>query len=208
MAILLGVFLFGTVRIRPKNQPAGDIIYIEIVEPTPPPPPKPQPKVQEAPRHEKFATRDNSQQVEGKAEETRTVNSRALFKMSKSGVDKPADAGNPYAKSDTVAKAAGKGGGLNPVGTSSLDEGLVGRGLVGALPRPKYPAGNKSGKVIIRVVVNAAGQVTQANYEPKGSTTSDADLVAAARAAALRARFTEAETAVMGGCITYLFTMK
>ena len=208
--LLAAVFRFGALEIRPKEQPQSDIIYIEYVKPEPPPQPKPKPapKVKEAPRHEKLAPRDNSQQVSGKAEETRTVNQRALFKMAKNGADKPANAGNPYAKQDTVTTASGTGGGLNPIGNEALDEGLLGRGLVGVLPQPVYPAGNKGGKVVVRVAVNQAGVVTEAAYEPKGSTTSDKTLVDAALAAARKARFTESKAFVQGGRITYLFRMK
>ena len=207
---LVLVFRFGELSIRPMEQPQNDIIYIEYVKPEPPPKPKPKPapKVKEAPRHEKLAPRDNSQQAAGKAEETRTVNQRALFKMSKDGADKPANAGNPYAQQDTVTTAAGTGGGLNPIGNEALDEGLQGRGLVGALPQPIYPAGNRGGKVVVRVAVNQAGVVTEAAYEPKGSTTSDKALVDAALAAARKARFTESKAFVQGGRITYLFKMK
>ena len=203
-------FRFGEITIREKVKPQSDIIYIEMVKPEPPPKPKPKPrpKVKEAPRHERLAPRDNTQQASGKAEETRTVNQKALFKMSKSGADKPANAGNPYAKQDTVATASGTGGGLNPVGNDDLDEGLQGRGLVGSLPQPIYPAGNRGGKVVIRVAVNQSGVVTEAAYEPKGSTTSDKALVDAALVAARKARFTESKAFVQGGRITYLFRMK
>uniref|UniRef100_UPI0040577257 TonB family protein n=1 Tax=Alistipes sp. TaxID=1872444 RepID=UPI0040577257 len=209
--VLLAVaFRFGEVSSRPNEQPQSDIIYIEYVEPKPAPKPKPKPvpKVKEAPRHEHLAPRDNTQQASGKAEETRTVNQRALFKMSKDGADKPANASNPYARQDTVTTAAGTGGGLNPMGNDALDEGLQGRGLVGSLPQPIYPAGNKGGKVVVRVAVNQAGVVTEAAYEPKGSTTSDKALVDAALAAARKARFTESKAFVQGGRITYLFKMK
>ena len=209
VALLAVAFRFGEFTIRPKEQPQSDIIYIEYVKPEPPPKPKPKPapKVKEAPRHEKLAPRDNTQQASGKAEETRTVNQRALFKMSKNGADKPANAGNPYAKQDTVTTAVGTGGGLNPMGNEMLDEGLQGRGLVGVLPQPIYPAGNKGGKVVVKVAVNQAGVVTEAAYEPKGSTTSDKALIDAALAAARKARFTESKAFVQGGRITYLFKM-
>lgn len=209
--VLLAVaFRFGEFSIRPNEQPQSDIIYIEYVEPKPAPKPKPQPvpKVKEAPRHEKLAPRDNTQQASGKAEETRTVNQRALFKMAKDGVDKPTNGGNPYARKDTVTVASGTGGGLNPIGNEALDEGLQGRGLVGALPQPIYPAGNKSGKVVVKVVVNQMGVVTEASYEPKGSTTNDKALVDAALAAARKARFAEAKVFQQGGRITYIFRMK
>ena len=206
-----GVLCLAEVSVRPKDIPQGDVIYVvEIEKPTPPPPPPPPPpKVKEAPRHERPSTKvDNTRQVSGTDQQTRTVNNRALFKMSKSGADEPRNAGNPYAKQDTVAKASGTGGGLNPAGNDALDEGLQGRGLVGALPQPIYPPGNKGGKVVVKVVVNRAGVVTDATYEQKGSTTSDTALVNAAIAAARKARFTESQAFAQGGRITYLFKMK
>lgn len=207
--VLLAVFLFVDVSTRPKEMAASDIIYIEMVKEEPPrPKPKPTPKVKEAPRHENLAPRDNTQQASGKAEETRTVNQRALFKMSKDGADKPANAGNPYAKQDTVTTASGTGGGLNPVGNDALDEGLQGRGLVGSLPQPIYPPGNDYGKVVVSVKVNKSGVVTEAAYQPIGSTLSKKAFVDAAIAAARKARFTESAAFVQGGTITYVFKTK
>ena len=213
VVVLFFAFRFGRFTIKPSEQHQSDIIYIEYVA-TPPPPPKPKPlpkpKVKEAPRHENLATRDNFQQVSGEAEVTRTVNKRALFKMSKDGADKPDNAGNPNAKRDTETKASGKGGGLNPIGSEALDEGLQGRGLVGSLPQPVYPAGNKRGtyKVVVRVVVNQNGAVTDASYEQNGSTTNDKAFVDAALAAARKARFTESKAYSQGGKITYVFITK
>ena len=210
VVLLFAVFRFGYVTIQPKEKPQSEAIYIEMVKPEPPPKPKPKPtpKVKEAPRHERLAPRDNTQQASGKAEETRTVNQRALFKMSKDGADKPTNAGNPYAKQDTVTTASGTGGGLNPVGNDALDEGLQGRGLVGALPQPIYPPGNRGGKVVVQVAVNQAGIVTEATYIQKGSTTNDTALINAAITAARKARFTESKAFMQGGRITYVFKMK
>lgn len=205
---LAGALCFAEVSVRPKELQQSDVIYVEMVKPEPPPPPKPQPKVKEAPRHERPSAKvDNSRQVSGQDQQTRTVNQRALFKQPKGGADKPRNAGNPYAKQDTVEMASGTGGGLNPIGNDALDEGLQGRGLVGALPTPDYP-GNRSGKVVVRVVVNNRGEVTSATYEQRGSTTTDRALIDAAIAAAKRARFTESRVHNQGGRITYIFKMK
>jgi len=100
----------------------------------------------------------------------------------------------------------GAGAGLNPDGLDQLDQDLKKRGLVGVLPLPEQPE-NKSGVVLIRVTVDASGRVTSAAYEPKGSTTSDVELVAEARKAALRTRFTESRTVIEGGVITYIFKL-
>ena len=171
------------------------------------PKPAPKPKVTtQAPRHENLSTKQNTQQVTGKDEVTQTVNPRAIFKSNKGGVDEPEDVGNPYAKQGEENLANGTGGGLNSLGNDQLDEGLRGRGLVGSLPVPAYP-GNVSGKIVIRVTVDRHGKVTNATYEPKGSTSSDAGLISAAIAAAKRAQFTESRSYVQGGTITYNFKL-
>lgn len=169
---------------------------------------KPKPVVTtQAPRHEHLsATRQNSQQVSGTDAKTQTVNRRAIFHSNKGGVDEPEDLGNPYAREGEENLASGDGGGLNPIGNDQLDEGLHGRGLLGNLPVPSYP-GNVSGKIVIRVTVDQNGRVTSATYEPKGSTSSDAALIAAAVEAAKRARFTESRSFAQGGTITYNFRL-
>ena len=60
---------------------------------------------------------------------------------------------------------------------------------------------------MIRVTVDQHGRVTNATYEPKGSTSSDAALIAAAKSAAMRARFTESRSFIQGGTITYNFKL-
>ncbi len=182
----------------------SEMMVIEIIDE-----PKPEPKpvvTAQAPRHENLSTNQNSQQVSGTDEVTQTVNQRAIFRSNKGGVDEEQDLGNPYAKQDEENKASGSGGGLNSVGNNQLDEGLRGRGLVGSLPVPSYP-GNVSGKIVIRVSVDQHGKVTQATYEPKGSTSSDAGLINAAIAAAKRAQFTESRSFMQGGTITYNFKL-
>ena len=179
------------------------VIEFEEVEP-----PTPQPVISnEAPRHERISTTvQNSQQVSGTDAQTQTINRRAMFQSNSDGVDEPEDLGNPYAQQGEENLAQGDGGGLNPIGNDQLDEGLRGRGLVGNLPVPSYP-GNASGKIVIRVAVDQHGQVTSAAYEPKGSTSSDAALIAAAIEAAKRARFTESRSFAQGGTITYNFRL-
>ncbi len=209
-ALVLGVaFAFVSFDFGKSQYAASSEIVVEFVEPTPPPPPPARPKVRtpEPKMHDKFATTDNEQQVTGKDEQTRTVNPKALFKSNKGGADQPENAGNLKAQQGEKDEAKGTGGGLNPEGNDQLDQGLQGRGLVGALPQPSYP-GNRSGKIVIRVTVDKAGRVTSATYEPNGSTSSDNALVQAAIAAAKKARFTESRSFVEGGTITYRFNLK
>ena len=155
--------------------------------------------------HDVAAPVEQTAQVAGKDPVTQTPNPKALFKMNKGGADEPDNAGNPRAP-EGEDKASGTGPGLNPDGLDQLDQDLKKRGLVGVLPLPEQPE-NKSGVVLIRVTVDASGRVTSAAYEPKGSTTSDVELVAEARKAALRTRFTESRTVIEGGVITYIFKL-
>ena len=212
--ILYGVgivvtMLYGVVYIEHKPLKEAEL-FVEFLEPEPEltteSAPAPAPDV--APQHQSVAEVDNSQQTDGDAPKTQTVNPRALFKMNQGGVDDPENGGNPYAQASDEDSSAGKGGGLNPIGSEALDEGLQGRGLVGALPMPAYPAGNRGGKVVVRVAVDKHGDVTSATYEPKGSTTSDSSLVEAAIKAAKRAKFTESAAYMQGGTITYIFKLK
>lgn len=205
-ALLLAVafasvsFDFRQIRSKP-----GETLEIDF---TPAPEP-PRPPVKSAPEprmHDVAAPEERTAQVAGKDETTRTPNPKALFKMNKGGVDEPDDAGNPHAP-EGEDKASGTGSGLNTDGLDQLDKGLRGRGLVGDLPKPAYP-GQRSGKVVVSVTVNARGEVTGAAFEPKGSTVSDARLIEAALAAARKARFTESRAAVQGGTITYIFRME
>ena len=179
-----------------------------LVELTPlPEPERPEPQNREAQQHREVAAEEQTEPVRGTAEQTRTVNPRALFKQSQGGVDAPENAGNTRAEQAPEESASGKGEGLSPSGHDQLDKGLQGRGLVGDLPRPRYTS-DAEGRVVIRVAVDRMGHVTAATYEPKGSTTSNPTLIREAREAALQARFTESRSFVQGGTITYIFTLK
>ena len=201
-AVLVAALMFMVyIPLKVIENPPMEIVLVE--EPRPPQ----RPVVRtEAPRHQNLSTRENTQQVSGTDQKTQTVNRRAIFHSNKGGVDEPEDLGNPTAREGDENLASGDGGGLNPIGNDQLDEGLRGRGLVGNLPVPSYP-GNVSGKIVVRVAVDQHGRVTQATYEPKGSTSSDAALISAAIAAAKKARFTESRSFVQGGTITYNFRL-
>lgn len=204
--LLAGSFAAVSFDFTPALEKPGDTILIDLTEPAPEEPPRPPVKVATEPRqHDEAAPVEQVAQAAGKDEVTETPNPKALFKMNRGGADEPDNAGNPRAR-EGEDKASGRGPGLNPDGLDQLDRGLQGRGLVGDLPRPSYPGG-KSGKVVIRVTVDARGRVTGASYEPVGSTTDAPELVAAARQAALKARFTESRAAVQGGTITYVFKL-
>lgn len=81
---------------------------------------------------------------------------------------------------------------------------LGGHGISGSLPRPSFNV-NQSGTVVVKITVNAAGNVISA--EPtSGTTTASQELRKAATEAALRAKFKTAEGAGnVTGTITYFF---
>ena len=180
--LIAASFALVSFDFRKIHDKPGDTILVDFTEPPVPERPKPPVKAATEPRvHDKAAPVEQTAQVAGKDETTQTPNPKALFKMNKGGADEPDNAGNPRAPQGED-KASGDGPGLNPDGLDQLDQGLQGRGLVGNLPKPSYP-GSKSGKVVIRVTVDAKGKVTGASYEPKGSTTDAAELVGAAKSA-------------------------
>ena len=82
---------------------------------------------------------------------------------------------------------------------------LAGRSAV-SLPKPRYNS-NEQGTVVVRIWVDQQGRVTRAEYEPKGSNTSNGDLVSQAIAAARKARFNADRNAQdeQRGTITYIF---
>ena len=205
--LLVGSFALVSFDFTPALEKPGDTILVDFTEPPVVEPPRRPVRVANEPRvHDVVDPVEQTAQVSGKDDATQTPNPKALFKISKSGADEPENAGNPRAP-EGEEKASGTGPGLNPDGLDQLDQGLKGRGLVGNLPKPDYP-GNKTGKIVIRVTVDASGRVTGASFEPKGSTESDPQLVSAALEAARKARFTESRAAVQGGTITYVFRME
>lgn len=90
-------------------------------------------------------------------------------------------------------------------GGNGMNFSLAGRSNV-TLPRPNYSS-NEQGTVVIQIWVDRDGKVTRAEYQPKGSSTSNGYLVSQARAAALRARFNADPNAPdeQRGTITYIF---
>ncbi len=142
-------------------------------------------------------------------EKPREVNPRALFP----GQSTESDA-QSHGRGDTAGNQGNPAGGDGGVsdGTGTGSEGhsfnLQGRQLVGSFPQPAYPGRNKYGRVVIEIIVNSKGVVETAQYIPKNSTTQDDELVRAARAAALKAKFTpDDKNPVQAGTITYIFKL-
>lgn len=119
------------------------------------------------------------------------------------GVGQNADSGNagdPAGDPNTdalsgISKGDGKIGG-----------GLANRGLVFA---PEIDENSqKAGKVVVRVCVNNKGEVIEAKYTQKGSTTTDTDLMSVAIAGAKRYKFSRSPIDKQCGTVTIEFKLK
>ena len=101
------------------------------------------------------------------------------------------------------AERYGPGGGIGNGVSFSLD-GRTSQ----SLPKPRYP-GNEEGVVVVQVTVNKSGMVTKAEAGVRGSNTADPELIAAAKNAALQAKFNVDNNApaYQTGTITYRFVL-
>ena len=83
---------------------------------------------------------------------------------------------------------------------------LAGRNAL-SLPIPEYP-GNEEGIVVVSVSVDSNGKVTLAEAGVQGSNTYNANLLKAAREAALKSQFnTRTDAPLQKGTITYRFKL-
>lgn len=91
-------------------------------------------------------------------------------------------------------------------GTSGISYSLNGRSAT-ALPKPTYPPGNVSGKVVLNIKVDKDGNVIAVSLG-KGGTTINKLLVTEARKAAWRAKFNPDQFSIeQTGTITYNFKL-
>ena len=93
----------------------------------------------------------------------------------------------------------------------STGSGMVGGGLGkrGVLHEPDIRDNSqKTGRVVVRVCVDSAGDVMSANYTQRGSTTTDAELRSLAIRSAKRFKFTTSEIEKQCGTITIDFKLR
>jgi TonB family protein len=109
--------------------------------------------------------------------------------------------GSPDSKSYTDKDGPGKDG---------ISFSLAGRTPQGGqLPIPTYPS-KEEGTIIVKVKVDQNGNITDAEWEPKGSTTTNKQLIEAAIKAAQKAKFNQDTKAdlIQVGTITYRFSIR
>ncbi|MCK9639494.1 MAG: hypothetical protein M0R39_06245 [Prolixibacteraceae bacterium] len=113
----------------------------------------------------------------------------------------PGNQGDPNGQPGVKRYGPGGGAGIN------ISNNLSGR--VRYLPKPDYP-GNESGIVVIEVTVDKLGKVSNVRGGIFGSTSSDPDLVEAAKKAAREAKFNVDNNAPVfqKGTITYHFVLQ
>ncbi|NCB27705.1 MAG: hypothetical protein EOM62_19975 [Bacteroidia bacterium] len=137
------------------------------------------------------------------------VDRRALFPSS-SNTNKDTSAPQ-VARRVSDALTAGHADGNTKTGSIEGEPSarLAGRTLMGTLPEPEYNV-NKSGKVVVRITVDQYGSVISATPGHAGTTVQDNTLWAAAKKAALKAKFniSSSAPAVQEGTITYIFKLK
>lgn len=159
-----------------------------------------------APAHVDEARSERSNQTEGTAEVTQTVNPNALFRPVVGTSSEEVAVGNRLAPDGPEESHRGEGSGYNLQGTDQLDAGLQGRGLREGLPRPSTNY-NTAGTVVVYVTIDSEGNVTNAEVDLAGTTTSDATLRRLAVEAARRAKFRPSSRTEQGGRITYNFRL-
>lgn len=168
-------------------------------------------------KEEKTESKPTPQPEEVKEEkpepvEERKVNENALFPGRNRNNDNSSSEGetqgNQNQGSTTGSVDSKNHTGGNSMGTSGTSFSLAGRNPE-SLPKPDYTL-QIEGKVVVEITVDKYGKVTDAVPGVKGSTTLDANLLAAAKRAALKARFDKKPDApaYQKGTITYYFKLQ
>jgi len=153
---------------------------------------------------------EKEEKVEEKEE--RKVNENALFPgrdrntNNSSSEGENQGEGNQGSTTGSVDSQNHSGG--NSMGNNGTSFSLAGRNPE-SLPKPIYNE-QIEGKVVVEITVDKYGTVTNAVPGVKGSTTLDANLLAAAKRAALKARFDKKPDAAayQKGTITYYFKLQ
>lgn len=158
----------------------------------------PKAKPQEAPSETKTTTKESEPKT----------NNNALFKK------KSTTTGGSEGVTQGNGNQGKEGGDPNSKRYNG-DPGLGGSGwsLTGrtnlAMPKPQSST-KKQGKIIVKIWVDKAGNVTKSEAPEKGSTITDGAMVEQAKSAAMKAKFSESKTApdIQTGTITYVYTLE
>lgn len=191
------------IELRASESYAVEIEYAEEEEIVEPEPPK-----DSRPAYQTESKENTRNQTSGKEAETKTINTKALFKPSVgTTIDEEVVDGNSLAEEGESESHKGEGTGLNSTGDAEFDGGIETRGVKSGYPRPK--GNNAVGKVVVDVVIDSDGKVISASFRQKGSTTSDPELIANAIKAARGTKFNpDPNSMTQSGWITYKYSIK
>ncbi len=143
-------------------------------------------------------------------EREKPINTRALFHAADNKNAKDTLAAQTASKLSDALKA-GHASGNTDSGkqTGAPNARLKGRSTVGVLPKPKYTI-QAEGTVVVTIWVDQYGTVRQAKAGADGSTTTNSELLAAARKAAMESHFSPSgdAPALQEGTITYVFKLQ
>ena len=130
--------------------------------------------------------------------------------FSGAGTGSNASQGNTTGSGNMGSLTGGSDGAYsgNNTGTGNTVS-LTGRSIVGSLPRPTYN-NQEEGNVVVAIKVDRNGNVTYADVQEMGTTTTNQTLRNAAKAAAKKAKFNSSETSAVeqSGTITYRFRLQ
>lgn len=155
-------------------------------------------------------------EAEARAEAERIAKEQALAEQrakEQAAIDKANALGSLFGNNGSTATGSGdsQGDGRkgNPVGHGSSGGAtwsLSGRGMK-AMPQPSQDF-QEAGKVVVDIIVDAAGNVVSAKAGATGTNTSSPTLLRIAEEAARKAKFTSSDTPQQRGTITYNFVLK
>ena len=137
------------------------------------------------------------------------IDRRALFHAADNKTEKDTLAAQTAATVSNALKAGHAQGNTESGNTEGAPNAhLIGRKVLGTLPKPSYTVG-QAGKVVVAIQVDQYGKVLEAVPGIEGTTVTDRTLWEAAKKAALEARFNMSSDApaVQKGTITYIFNL-
>ena len=138
------------------------------------------------------------------------IDRRALFSAADNKAEKDTLAAQTAQAVSDKLKAGHPKGNTTYGKVDGEPNGVKGRSVVnGNIPVPNYPV-QESGTVVVAVKVNQYGKVVEAKPGAPGTTTSNSQLWAEARKAAMKTVFNQAADApvLQDGTITYKFNLK
>ena len=114
-----------------------------------------------------------------------------------------------FERSDQLSVGHAEGNSKIGVEVGAPNARLEGRNVQGLIPPPDYNV-QEEGVVVVKILVNQRGEVTQAIPGAHGTTATNTQLWRAARNAAMKTHFNESGSAaaLQEGTITYIFKLK